>query len=105
MKQVSYFKTSAGREPCREWLQTLDAKTRSRVYAFIDRVALGAAKKNTRALGDGVFEIKIDHGPGYRVYFGEFKSMTVLLLAGGDKNTQFRDVQQAKKYWSEYVSK
>ena len=105
MKRVEYFQTSTGREPCKEWLYGLDRVTLYKINAFIDRVAQGAAKKNIRSLGDGVFEIKIDYGPGYRVYFGEVRNVIILLLVGGDKKSQFRDIWQAKDYWREYVSK
>jgi len=65
---------------------------------------MGGAKKNIRPLGGGLFEIKIDHGPGYRVYFGETGNTVILLLLGGDKSTQFRDIRQAKDFWRSYVS-
>ena len=53
-------------------------------------------------VGDGVQELRIDYGPGYRVYFGQVGSTIVLLLCGGDKSTQAKDIEQAKRYWSEY---
>ena len=59
-------------------------------------------KKNIRALGDGVFEIKIKFGAGLRVYFAEEGKTILLLLAGGDKSTQKSDIKRAKKYWTEY---
>ena len=51
----------------------------------------GGAKKNIKALGDRVFEIKVNYGPGYRVYFGELDNVIILLLSGGDKSSQKRD--------------
>jgi putative addiction module killer protein len=53
-------------------------------------------------VSDGVQELPIDYGPGYRVYFGQVGSAIVLLLCGGDKSTQAKDIEQAKRYWSEY---
>jgi putative addiction module killer protein len=53
-------------------------------------------------VGDGVQELRIDYGPGYRIYFSQVGSMIVLLLCGGDKNTQVKDIDQAKRYWNEY---
>ena len=72
------------------------------VDRFIQRVAQGGAKKSVRNLKDGVFEIKIPHGPGLRVYFGEEGERIILLLIGGDKGSQKRDVKKAKEYWSDY---
>lgn len=105
MKRIEYYQTRAGQEPCREWLNQLDKTAQFKIDAYIKRAALGAAKKNTRSLGDGIFEIKIDSGPGYRVYFGEVGNVIILLLLGGDKGSQFRDIRQAKDYWRDYVSK
>jgi putative addiction module killer protein len=66
---------------------------------------LGAGKKNIRHIGKGVFEIKLDTGPGYRIYFGQIGNTVILLLAGGDKKSQFQDIQKAQDYWREYASK
>ena len=79
--------------------------SRAQIYAYIDRVAAGGAKRNIKSLGDGVYEVKIDVGPGYRVYFGELDGRIILLLVGGDKKSQRRDIKTAKNYWSEYVQK
>ncbi len=66
---------------------------------------MGGGKKNVKFLGDGVFEIKVNFGPGFRIYFAEERNTLFLLLLGGNKNTQERDIEKAKKYWREYVSK
>jgi putative addiction module killer protein len=55
-----------------------------------------------RSLGAGVYELKIDYGPGYRIYFGQIGLTVVLLLCGGDKSSQDQDISQAKKYWRDY---
>jgi putative addiction module killer protein len=57
---------------------------------------------NTRALGTGVSELKIDFGPGYRVYYGEDGPTIVVLLLGGDKSSQERDIEKAKAFWEDY---
>ncbi|MBI3534455.1 MAG: type II toxin-antitoxin system RelE/ParE family toxin [Deltaproteobacteria bacterium] len=105
MKQIDYYKMASGREPCRDWLNSLDMNIQQKIYAYIVRAAQNAAKKNIRTLGDGIFEIKINTGSGYRVYFGNIRNVIILLLVGGDKNSQFRDIMKAKEYWREYVSK
>jgi putative addiction module killer protein len=86
-------------------MDQLDARTQARVHSYVDRVAAGGAKKNIRALGDGVFEIKIDFSPGIRVYFGEIGDVIILLLLGGDKGSQNRDIAKAKEYWRLYAQK
>ena len=86
-------------------LSHLSVKIQARVSAFIDRVAAGGGKKNVKPLGDGVYEIKIDVGPGYRVYFGEDERAIILLLVGGDKRTQSKDIDTAKHYWRQYEAK
>ncbi len=59
---------------------------------------------NTRSLGEGVWELKIDFGSGYRVYFGEDGPKFVVLLVDGDKDSQERDISKAKEYWKDYQS-
>jgi len=68
-------------------------------------VAQGGAKKSIKSLKDGVFEIKIPYAGGLRIYFGEDKQKVILLLIGGDKKTQQRDIRKAKEYWRGYYGK
>jgi putative addiction module killer protein len=78
-----------------DWLIALrDATARARIQARIDRLALGNPG-DVRFVGSGVSEMRIDHGPGYRVYFVRRKELTIILLAGGDKRTQKRDIAKA----------
>jgi putative addiction module killer protein len=78
-----------------------EAPLYSRVMARLERVELGNLGDH-RGVGDGVFELKIDFGPGYRVYFGLDGSELVVLLIGGTKKTQRRDIETAKQYWRNY---
>ena len=90
------------RRPFWDWLRGLrDAHARARIRTRIDRLALGNLGQH-RVLDGGVYELKIDWGPGYRVYFGKIGSTVVLLLCGGDKTTQQQDIKIAKQYWKEY---
>lgn len=67
----------------------------------LDRISLGNFG-DCRSVGEGVQELRIDYGPGYRVYFGQLGSTIVLLLCGGDKSAQAKDINLAHYYWSEY---
>ena len=80
----------------------MDTLAKVVVIRIIQRVASGGARKSVKALKDGVFEIKIPHGPGYRVYFAEDGEEMIILLMGGNKKTQGRDIIKAKEYWRSY---
>ncbi|MBL6991859.1 MAG: type II toxin-antitoxin system RelE/ParE family toxin [Bacteriovoracaceae bacterium] len=105
MKFVKVLKLNNGEQPFQKWIDSLEKKSRAKIYAYIDRIAAGGGKKNIKSLKEGVFEIKINYGPGYRVYFGMDGEKIILLLIGGDKGRQSKDVETAKNYWRQYVSK
>ncbi len=95
---------SEGRCPFEEWLNELgDVVGRAVVRKRLNRVRVGNLG-NTRSIGEGVSELKIDFGPGYRVYFGEEGSKVIVLLTGGDKGSQDRDIRKAKECWKDYLS-
>lgn len=101
-KIVDYYVGDYGQRPFCDWLDVFhDVKTQARIQVRIDRLVLGNFGYS-KSLGDGVFELKIDIGPGYRVYFGLADERTVLLLCGGDKKSQIGDIEKAKKYWMNY---
>lgn len=78
-----------------QWLDDLrDVHARARVQARIERLAAGNAG-DVRPVGEGVSEMRIDYGPGYRVYFTTRALLVVILLAGGDKSTQAKDIRNA----------
>jgi len=80
----------------RAWFDGLkDGKARARILARIDRLALGNAG-DTKPVGGGISEMRIDFGPGYRVYFMQRGASLVVLLAGGDKSTQAADIATAR---------
>jgi len=82
-------------EVYRDWIDSLKDRTgRARVQVRVDRLAHGNPG-NFRALTDGVIELKIDVGPGYRVYYTERSGVLIILLAGGDKSSQTKDIQRA----------
>jgi len=78
------------------WLDALrDTEARSRILARIKRMKQGNFG-DAKSVGGGVSELRIDYGPGYRVYFTKVRSQLVVILAGGDKRTQKRDIEKAK---------
>jgi len=104
LKEIQRYTTSDNRVPFEEWFNVLrDGKAKARIKLRLDRVQLGNLG-DYRFVGEGVFELKIDYGPGYRIYFGQVGTTIILLLIGGDKSTQDRDIGQAKEYWTDYRS-
>ncbi len=97
--EIEYYATETGRKPFKEWLEGLaDVAGRAKIRVRLDRVRLGNLGDN-RSVGEGVHELKIDYGPGYRVYFALDGHRLILLLLGGDKSAQERDIAKAKEYW------
>jgi putative addiction module killer protein len=103
LKKILHLKLPNGLEPFREWIEGLDSRSQARIHVLIERVAAGGSKKNVKSLGDGIFELKVKFGPGYRIYFCEMDRVIILLLLGGDKSTQERDIHQAKEFRRKYV--
>ncbi|MBE2202723.1 MAG: type II toxin-antitoxin system RelE/ParE family toxin [Chthoniobacterales bacterium] len=103
-RQVIIYADENGKEPFKEWLYGLrDVDGRKRILARLSRLAQGNFG-DCASVGDGVSELRMFFGPGYRVYFGEHDGAVVVLLCGGDKSSQSRDIEQAKTYWKEYLS-
>ncbi len=100
--QILEFLTAGSRSPYREWLDGLDMKVRARIQARILRFETGNLG-DYRAVGHGVCESRLDFGPGYRVYFGVERAHVVVLLGGGDKRSQKRDIRSAKANWKNYL--
>jgi putative addiction module killer protein len=89
--------------PFSDWLHSLrDAQAAGIVRARLNRIRLGNFG-DCKSVGGGVEELRIDFGPGYRVYYGREGSFVVILLCGGDKRTQARDILTAQKHWKEYL--
>ena len=100
-REILICRTEDDREPFIEWLHRLDPRTRGIVRNRIDRVESGNFG-NTRSVGGGVTELKIDFGSGYRVYFGQIGDR-VHLIAGGSKRTQASDIAAARTFWKNHV--
>ena len=103
-KRVIVYADESGREPFTEWLYGLrDIIGRKRILARVSRLQQGNYG-DCEPVGEGVSELRMFFGPGYRVYFGEHQDNIVIVLCGGDKGSQSKDIQQAKAYWKEYLS-
>ncbi len=101
-REIRIYATGQGENPFSNWLNTLpDRKARAKIRARLDRVSTGNLG-DYKSLGAGVFELRIDYGPGYRVYFAQVGFLVILLLCGGDKSSQDRDVQKAKSFWLDF---
>ena len=102
VNQIYYYQTATGRRPFIEWLERLgDRQARVRIAARLARVAAGNPG-DVEPIGGGVSELRIDWGPGYRVYFARTGKVIVLLLCGGDKRTQQKDIEDAKTFFQDY---
>lgn len=100
--EIEYYRTEKGRKPFKDWLESLrDVRARAKVRVRLDRARLGNFG-DRKQVGNGVWEIRIHHGPGYRVYFGLEGNRLVLLLLGGDKSTQQKDIDLATEYWRDH---
>lgn len=90
-----------GKKRFAEWLEDLDAPAAAKVTIALARIEQGNFS-NVKSVGSGVFEYKIDFGPGYRIYFGKDRDRLVILLIGGTKKRQERDIAEAQTYWADY---
>ena len=103
-REIQLYVTSEGRIPYSEWFDSLrDLNAKFKIEARLERVRRGNVG-DYRSVGEGVCELRINYGPGYRIYFGQVGSTIVLLLCGGDKSTQARDIRKAQEYWTDYRS-
>jgi len=100
--EVRRYVARNGSDVVGDWLTSLaDLKARARIAARLDRLSLGNFG-DCKALRDGVSELRIDWGPGYRVYYGMVGKTCVLLLCGGDKRRQSSDIKRAIEYLEDF---
>ncbi len=101
--QLVIYKNKSQKEPFSEWLDTLDTKSYAIIMNRLQRIHLGNFGDSKILKGiKGIWELRIQHGPGYRIYFGKHRFTMVILLIGGDKGSQSRDIAKAEKYWLDY---
>lgn len=104
IQELKTYANARGYEPFADWLNNLkDKMGRKQILNRIGRLEAGNFG-DCKFLGDGIWELRVFHGPGYRVYLGKEGEQVVILLCGGDKKTQSKDIERAKEYWKEYQS-
>jgi putative addiction module killer protein len=101
MPDVRYYVASDGRQPFAEWFAAVEATARAKLTRAIVRLEQGNFS-NVKSVGEGVFEYRVDFGPGYRVYLGQDGPSLAILLTGGTKQRQQRDIDVAHAYWQDY---
>ena len=99
--ELQEYQTADGVSPFAEWFDGLHAAAAAKVTTALTRLGLGNVSK-VKGVGAAVFEVKIDFGLGYRVYFGRDGDEIVILVGGGTKKKQDRDIEDAKDRWQDY---
>jgi putative addiction module killer protein len=104
-RDVRTYETEEGKVPFSLWLKGLrDVKARAIIRNRINRLRIGNFG-DCKSVGEGVFELRVNFGPGYRIYFALEGDQVVILLWGGEKDSQTSDIAKAKEFWSNYRSR
>lgn len=101
MLEIREYTDELGRSRYADWVSQLDDSTQARIAIGLRRVGTGNFS-NVKSVGSGVFELKLNFGPGFRVYLGREGDHLVLLLGGGTKSRQESDIERAKAAWQSY---
>lgn len=104
MKRVVQYELRDGSCPFAEWFDSLETRAALKVRTAMARIEAGNLG-DVKPVGEGVSERRIDYGPGYRLYFGQDGDELIVLLAGGSKKRQQKDIEQAKALWAEYKAR
>jgi putative addiction module killer protein len=104
MLEVRYYLFDDGMSPFEAWFADLDGEAAAKVTVAITRLEQGNLS-NVKSVGHGVLEYRIDWGAGFRVYFGRDGARVVILLAGGTKKRQQRDIKAAQTHWADYLKR
>ncbi|MSP03635.1 MAG: type II toxin-antitoxin system RelE/ParE family toxin [Acetobacteraceae bacterium] len=99
--EIRTYRTALGHSPFQTWYRGLEDVVRARVVRALERLELGNFS-SVKPVGAGVHEFRMDFGPGYRIYFANAGQEIVLLLTGGDKRRQQRDIDAAIAYWKDH---
>ena len=98
---VREYTQESGRSPYADWFNRLNSQAAAKVSTALLRIEYGNLS-NVKSVGGGVYEYRINFGPGYRLYFGKEGEKLIILLLGGDKKRQAKDIQKAHDYWQDY---
>ena len=99
---IRKYQLQDGKIPFDIWINNLrDKRAKAKILIRLKRVELGHMG-DARSVGEGVYELRITEGQAYRIYYGNTGNEIVLLLSGGNKSTQHKDIKTAKQYWSQY---
>src|ERR1700688_478880 len=101
MLDMRYYVTASGESPFAEWFAEQDVTVSAKIVRALARIEQGNLS-NVKSVGEGVLEFRIDFGPGYRIYFGRDGETIIILLTGGTKKRQQRDIDAAHAYWQDY---
>ena len=100
--ELEEYLSPTGEAPFSEWLDGLrDSMARVRIAKRLTRLQVGLMG-DSKGVGGGVVELREDYGPGYRIYCGRHGTSLIILLAGGDKRTQSKDIERAQSYWQDW---
>lgn len=104
-RELKNYLTLDGKSPFEQWLNSIqNKKTQAIIDNRLRRVRLGNLG-DYKSVGGGIFELRIDYNSGYRIYFGQVGTTIILLLCGGDKSTQKKDILKAQEYWQDYANR
>ncbi len=104
MMKIREYIDAAGSSPFEKWFASLNNMAAAKITTALYRLEQGNIS-NVKSLGAGILEYKIDFGPGYRIYFGKDGSELIILLAGGTKKQQSKDITTAKERWAAYKAR
>ncbi len=100
--EIEIYETSPGKRPFETWFEAIrEIHTRAKILTRLDRLKIGNFG-DCKTIGDGVSELRIHYGPGIRIYYAKIGNKVILLLCGGDKGSQTKDIKKAKEYLKDY---
>jgi len=102
--EFEVYQSQNGRRPYLEWEEGLDRTTRIKIVSHLNRLRMGNFG-SSKSLKGGIYEVKVQFGAGYRVYYGKRGKHLVILLCGGDKGSQKKDIKMAREYWDDYLAR